>query len=147
MSTQTLSTLEAYQTEHPYIVREPSLHGVQARLKGTQISVHQVAGIYKAGALVDEIVQAYPGITPAALYDAISYYLDHQAEIDQEVDRNRLMTAISATQVHELALALTQDGLLTAIKPPVADLQPYQNRNPISTQGRPLSEIIIEERG
>jgi hypothetical protein len=34
-------------------------------------------------------LQAYPHLQAAAVYDAISYYLDHQQEIEQEIAENR----------------------------------------------------------
>jgi uncharacterized protein (DUF433 family) len=39
---------------------------------------------------VDEILDAHPHLSAAAVYDAISYYLDHQAEIEQEILEGRL---------------------------------------------------------
>ena len=37
-------------------------------------------------------------------------------------------------------------GLLSEVKPPITDFTPYQHRQPIETTGKPLSEVIIEER-
>lgn len=37
-------------------------------------------------------------------------------------------------------------GLLRDVKAPLADLAPYQYRQPIETTGKPLSEVILEER-
>jgi hypothetical protein len=45
--------------------------------------------MYKVGDTVDEILQAYPHVKAAAVYDAISYYLDHQPEIEREIADNR----------------------------------------------------------
>jgi hypothetical protein len=44
------------------------------------------------------------------------------------------------------AYALREAGLLSEVKPPITDFTPYQHRQPIETTGKPLSEIIIEER-
>lgn len=41
---------------------------------------------------------------------------------------------------------LVNVGLLSAVKPPLTDLTPYQHRQPIETTGKPLSEVILEER-
>jgi hypothetical protein len=38
----------------------------------------------------EEIVRAHPHLSPAAIYDGISYYLDHQQEIEEEITGNRL---------------------------------------------------------
>lgn len=37
-------------------------------------------------------------------------------------------------------------GWLSAVKPPITDFTPYQHRQPIQTTGKPLSDVIIEER-
>jgi hypothetical protein len=41
---------------------------------------------------------------------------------------------------------LREAGLLSEVKPPMTDFTPYQHRQPIETTGKPLSEVIIEER-
>ncbi len=145
MITQTVEH-DRYATEHPHVVHASNSQGGRPVIRETQVRVGHIAQLYKTGARVDEIVQTYPQLKPSAVYDAISYYLDHQTEIDQEIEEDAIVTPALSTFSHELAQALTHDGLLTAIKPPITDLHPYQNRNPITTQGKPLSEIIIEER-
>ena len=77
-------------TEHPHIVQVPGICGGRPTLKGTRISVRHIAHLYKAGDTVEEILQAYPYLQAAAVYDAISYYLDHQTAIEQEIADNRL---------------------------------------------------------
>jgi uncharacterized protein (DUF433 family) len=81
------------QTEHPYIVRVQGVCGGRPILKGTRLSVRHIAQLYKTGDTVEEIVQAHPHLKIAAVYDAISYYLDHQQEIEAEIAANRLETS------------------------------------------------------
>jgi uncharacterized protein (DUF433 family) len=90
MTTQTHELLEVHPTEHPYIVRVPGVCGGRPIIKETRISVRHIAEAYKAGDLVDEILQAHPHLSAASVYDAISYYLDHQIEIEQEIAENRI---------------------------------------------------------
>jgi uncharacterized protein (DUF433 family) len=59
-------------------------------IKGSRIAVSHIAQLYKAGDTVDEILHAHPHLQAAAVYDAMSYYLDHQQEIEQEIAENRL---------------------------------------------------------
>jgi uncharacterized protein (DUF433 family) len=89
-TTESVETLPVHQTEHPYVVRVPGVGGGRPSIKGTRISVRHIAQLYKAGNLVEEIVQAHPQLSAAAVFDAISYYLDHQPEIEQEIAENRL---------------------------------------------------------
>ncbi len=44
------------------------------------------------------------------------------------------------------AAELYAAGFLSEVKPPLTDFTPYQHRQPITTTGKPLSEIIMEER-
>jgi hypothetical protein len=46
----------------------------------------------------------------------------------------------------ELERRLFEADLLTEIKPPLTDLAPYRNRKLIRVKGKPLSELIVEER-
>jgi uncharacterized protein (DUF433 family) len=75
-----------HQTEHPYIVRVAGVCSSRPIIKSTRLSVCHLAQLYKAGDTVEEILQAHPHLKAAAVYDAISYYLDHQ----QEIAENRL---------------------------------------------------------
>ena len=64
------------KTEHPHIVRVPGVAGGRPVITGTRISV--------------EFIARYPHLSPAAVYDAISYYFDHQDEIDREIEESTL---------------------------------------------------------
>ncbi len=77
-------------TEHPHIVRVKGVCGGRPIIKGSRISVRDIATLYKGGDTVEEILQTYRHLTTAAIHDAISYYHDHQAEIEQEIRENRI---------------------------------------------------------
>jgi uncharacterized protein (DUF433 family) len=81
------------QTEHPHIVRDPQVCGGSPTISGTRLSVLQIAVMWKGGDTVDEIVQAFRQLRASQVHDAISYYLDHQQEIDEEIARNRVEEA------------------------------------------------------
>ena len=59
-----------------------------------------------------------------------------------------LDTALTQAPMTEDAFAhhLVDIGILSEIQPPLTDLTPYQHRQPIETAGKPLSEVILEER-
>jgi len=46
----------------------------------------------------------------------------------------------------EFAYKLVAFGVLSEIKPLITGLAPYQNHLPVETTGKPLSEVILEER-
>lgn len=90
MAHESPNALSVQPTEHPHIVRVAGVCGGRPILKGTRISIRHIIQLYKAGDTVEEILQAHPHLVPAAIYDAISYYLDHQQEIEQEIAENRV---------------------------------------------------------
>jgi uncharacterized protein (DUF433 family)/PHD/YefM family antitoxin component YafN of YafNO toxin-antitoxin module len=85
-----VAELETKRTEHPYIVRVPGIAGGEPIIKGTRVPVRAVVLHYKASETLDEILEAYPHLPPAGVFDAISYYLDHQEEIEALIEENRL---------------------------------------------------------
>ena len=46
----------------------------------------------------------------------------------------------------EFAHKLVEFGILSDAKLPITNFTPYQNRQPVETTGKPLSEVILEER-
>lgn len=80
-------------TEHPHVVR---VNGV-ATVRGTRLAVRLVAQMHRAGDTVDEILQSFPHLEPAAVHDAISYYLDHRAELEQEIAAHRIEAVLART--------------------------------------------------
>jgi uncharacterized protein (DUF433 family) len=78
------------RTEHPHVVRHPGTGNGIPTIAGTRISVAFIVGQLRAGDTPQDILVSYPHLSPAAVYDAISFYYDHQAEIDRFIDRNTL---------------------------------------------------------
>lgn len=81
-------------TDHPHIVCIKGICGGKPIIKGTRTPVRSIVGYYKLGMSVEEIVEGLPQLTPAQVYDALSYYHDHYDEIEQDVQRNRLENVI-----------------------------------------------------
>jgi uncharacterized protein (DUF433 family) len=77
-------------TEHPHVIRRPDTCGGAPIIRGTRIAVRLIAELWNDGESVEEIVRTYTHLQPSWVHDAISYYLDHRAEIDQEVANNRI---------------------------------------------------------
>lgn len=72
--------------EHPYVVRTPGTCGGRARIAGTRIAVwFVVSAVVREGMLPEELVEAHPHLTLAQIYDALSYYYDHRAEVDRDL--------------------------------------------------------------
>lgn len=92
---------------HPHIVRTEGFCGGSPRIRGTRLAVWGIAELYKRGEPVEEISALYTHVDPAAIQDAISYYLDHRQEIDAEIEANSLETALRQANA-----VLGEDGVV-----------------------------------
>ncbi len=72
-------------TPHPYITRTPNVCGGRPVVRGTRTPVQTIVGYYKLGMTTDEILAGLPHLTAAQVFDALSYYHDHQAEIEADI--------------------------------------------------------------
>ncbi len=81
---------------HPRIIRRPDISGGEPIIRGTRISVRHIVERVQAGQSVDDILAALPHLTAAQVYDALSYYHDHQAEIDGLIEESRPERVIAA---------------------------------------------------
>lgn len=77
-------TPEVQRTAHPHIVKIAGVCGGEAVIEGTRIAVWHIVGYYyKVGMSVEEIVTEWNYLTLAQVFDALSYYHDNKAEIDE----------------------------------------------------------------
>ena len=74
------------ETTHAHIVTVDGICGGRPSIRGTRIAVSNVAFRHRRGESVDEMLEAWPHLTPAQVYDALAYYYDHKDEIDREVE-------------------------------------------------------------
>jgi uncharacterized protein (DUF433 family) len=72
-------------TSHPHITCTPDTSAGRPLIRGTRILVQTIVGYYKLGMTVDEILAGLPHLTAAQVFDALSYYHDHQAEIEADI--------------------------------------------------------------
>lgn len=86
----TPSRRPSLRTEHPHIVRSEGVHGGRPIIRGTGVSVQTIVEQTRLGRSPVQIVEDYDGVlTLAQVYDALSYFHEHQAEIEQDITRNR----------------------------------------------------------
>jgi len=76
------------QTEHPHIVRIEGVCGGRPIIAGTRISIRAVVERVRLGDSPEQIVENYPPLTLAQVYDALSYYHEHRSEIEAEIAAN-----------------------------------------------------------
>ena len=87
-----------------------------------------------ANVTLDKVWEEVKALTP-----------EEQRQLREQLD-GLLASAPSRSAEEELQRRLLAAGLLSEIKPPITDFTPYQNRKPIEVKGKPISEVIIEER-
>lgn len=81
MATETLSR---------YVICNPEILGGEPIIKGTRTSIRAIAGLWQLGIAPEEILNHLPHLTLAQVFDALSFYLDHQEEINQYIERNQV---------------------------------------------------------
>jgi uncharacterized protein (DUF433 family) len=72
------------RTEHPYVVRIPTIAEGRPLVADTQLTVASLAREIALGRKSLEVVAAHPEVPLAALHSALSYY-DYKTEIDRDL--------------------------------------------------------------
>jgi uncharacterized protein (DUF433 family) len=77
-------------TEHRYIVNDDEILGGEPIIRGTRTPVRAIVETWRLGVPAEAIPQGMPHLTLAQVFDALSYYSDHQDEINVFIARNRI---------------------------------------------------------
>lgn len=77
-------------TEHLYVETNPQILNGEPIIKGTRTPVRAIVEMWRLGILPEEIPSHLPHLTLAQVFDALSYYSDHQTEINSYIERNRI---------------------------------------------------------
>ncbi len=77
-------------TEHLYVVTNDQILSGEPIIKGTRTPVRAIVGLWRQGVSPEEIPRHLPHLTLAQVFDALSYYSDHQAEINTHIERNHI---------------------------------------------------------
>ncbi|PYS48657.1 MAG: DUF433 domain-containing protein [Acidobacteria bacterium] len=80
----------ATATEHFYIITDNQILSGEPTIKGTRTPVRAIVELWRQGVVPEEIPNHLPHLTLAQVFDALSYYSDHQEEINAYIDRNRI---------------------------------------------------------
>jgi uncharacterized protein (DUF433 family) len=77
-------------TEHPYVVTDEGILSGEPIIKGTRTPVRAIVENWRMGIAPEEIPSHLPHLTVAQVFDALSYYSDHQDEINSHIARNHV---------------------------------------------------------
>ncbi|MDT5159514.1 MAG: hypothetical protein QOC61_2282 [Acidobacteriota bacterium] len=77
-------------TEHLYVVKDERILNGEPIIKETRTPIRAVVELWRMGVAPEEIAHHLPHLTQAQVFDALSYYSDHQDEINRHIERNRV---------------------------------------------------------
>lgn len=77
-------------TEHLYVTTSAQILSGEPIIRGTRTPVRAIVELWRHGTAAEEICRHLPHLTLAQVFDALSYYSDHQEEINAHIERNRI---------------------------------------------------------
>ena len=78
------------ETLSRYITRNSEILSKEPIITGTRTSVRAIVGLWRLGIMPEEILNHFPHLTLAQVFDALSFYLDNQAEINEYIRKNQV---------------------------------------------------------
>ena len=78
------------QTRQRYVDSDENILGGEPIIGGTRTPVRAIVELWRQGILPEEMPSQLPHLTLAQVFDALSYYSDHQDEINTHIERNRI---------------------------------------------------------
>ncbi|MGB3293883.1 MAG: DUF433 domain-containing protein [Phormidesmis sp.] len=92
-------------TTSKYVRRSPVILNGEPTIVGTRLPVRALVNLWRLGTSPEEIPTQYPHITLAQVFDALSFYLDNQAEINGYIERNRIPDELVHPSVRQVLQA------------------------------------------
>lgn len=86
-------------TEQHYVVKNDKILSGEPIIRGTRTPVRAVVELWRLGILPEEIPLRLPHLTTAQVFAALSYYSDHQEEIQKHIERNRIPESLVGTKM------------------------------------------------
>jgi uncharacterized protein (DUF433 family) len=77
-------------TAHRYIVTNDQILSGEPIIAGTGTLVRAVVELWRQGLVPETIPTRLPHLSLAQVFDALSYYSNHQEEIHGYIERNRI---------------------------------------------------------
>ena len=73
-----------------YVSRNSEILSGEPVIVGTRTSIRAIVGLWRMGITPEEILHHLPHLNLAQVFDALSFYLDHQSEINEYIERNQV---------------------------------------------------------
>jgi len=78
------------EAELQHIETDEAILGGEPIIRGSRTPVRAIVELWRLGISAEEIPSRLPYLTLAQVFDALSYYSDHQEEINSYIERNRI---------------------------------------------------------
>lgn len=73
-----------------YVTRSTGILQGEPIIAGTRTPVRAIVELWRLGTQPEEITIQLPHLTLAQVFDALSFYSDNQAEVNDYIERNRV---------------------------------------------------------
>lgn len=81
-----MSAIVSTTDQTRYVIRDPEYYEGEPMIQGTKVLVRDIVKPWKAGTPPEKIsAELFKLVSTAQVFDALSFYLDHQAEIDAQI--------------------------------------------------------------
>ncbi len=81
-----------------YYLVMTTLLGGEPIIAGTRTSVRAIVEMWRAGIAPEEIPARLPHLKMAQVFDALSYFSDHQEEVAAHIERNKIPDSLLGTR-------------------------------------------------
>lgn len=73
-----------------YVRRDSKILNGEPTIVDTRLPVRAIVNVWRLGTPPEEIPTQYPHITLAQVFDALSFYMDNQAEVNGYIEQNHI---------------------------------------------------------
>ena len=88
-----------------YVTRNLEILSGEPIILGTRTSVRAIVGLWRMGIMPEEILNHLPHLTLAQVFDALSFYLDNQTEINDYIEKNQVPNELVHPSVRDILSA------------------------------------------
>lgn len=75
-------------TDYLYVVRNDEVLSGEPIIRGTRTPVRAIVETWRMGVAPEEIPKGMPHLSMSQVFGALTYYSDHQAEINSYIQQN-----------------------------------------------------------
>jgi uncharacterized protein (DUF433 family) len=74
---------------YPHIVYDLDIRSGRPIIEGTRIAVQDIVEYFTHYKDIDRVLLALPGLSPAQVHSALTFYYDHKLEMDEDIAESK----------------------------------------------------------